>query len=57
MYKFILNLNHYGGAFSLEGDRFYNILTLSMLRLLSPMEENAKGFVNHLNPVMLVFLG
>ena len=34
-----------------------NKLTLSMLRLLSAKDKDANIFENHLNPVMLVFIG
>ena len=32
-------------------------LTLPKLRLLGPKHKDAKTFENHLNPVMLVFIG
>ena len=45
----------YGHFFMVQADP---ILTLPMLRLLSSIKAtNAKIFENHLNPVMLVFIG
>ena len=48
MYKLILNLNHSDGAFALYP---------SNASLLSSKAQGQNIFENHLNPVMLVFIG
>ena len=49
-----MDLDHFSKEFS---KAFYYITNLPMVSLILSKENESKIFENHLNPVMLVFIG
>ena len=50
--------NRVEGQYTMPSKGFTGALTLPMLRLLLfKAKEHVKSFENHLNPVMLIFIG